>query len=133
MTVLLLLWLWLWLWQLPQNILGLLVVVITRAKKTKDGIWICKHFFDSAVSLGDYIVFQEDCISTNSVKHEKGHQKQSKMFGLLYLPCVGLPSIARNIWDRLNHKEWLSYDRVKWYYSSWPEKQADDLGGVKRF
>ena len=68
----------LWLWQLPQNILGLLAVIIARAKKTKDGIWICKQFFDSAVSLGDFIIFQEDCITTNSVKHEKGHQKKSQ-------------------------------------------------------
>jgi hypothetical protein len=124
----------LYLWQLPQNLLGVLIVKITHAVRNEyDGTYMCERLFNSAVSLGDFIIFQEDCITTNSVKHEKGHQKQSKMFGLLYLPCVGLPSIVRNIWDRLTHKDWLFYDRVKWYYSSWPEKQADDLGGVNRF
>lgn len=121
-----------WLWQLPQNILGLLVVIVTRAKKAEDGIWVCKHFFNSAVSLGDYIISQEDCVTTMAIKHEKGHQAQSRMYGWLYLLIVGLPSITRNIWDRLAHKHWPMTKRAAWYYGGFPENQADRLGGVVR-
>lgn len=102
------------------------------AKKTEDGIWICRYLFNSAVSLGDYIIFQADCIATDSVKHEKGHQKQSRMYGWFYLLIVGLPSIARNIWDRIVHKNWTTAQSAAWYYDGFPENQADRLGGVAR-
>lgn len=121
-----------WLWQLPQNILGLLVIVITGAKKTEDGIWLCGYLFDSAVSLGDHIIFQKYRTTDIAIKHEKGHQKQSRMYGWLYLLIVGLPSITRNIWDRLAHRRWSNSRRYTWYYSGYPEKQADRLGGVVR-
>lgn len=121
----------LYLWQLPQNILGLILVILFRAKKSGD-IYICNRFFDSAISLGNYIIFQVDCVSDQSIQHEYGHQRQSKMYGWFYLLVVGIPSIVRNIWDRLTHKEWTSYQRSIWYYGSFPEKQADKLGGVKR-
>ena len=121
-----------WLWQLPQNILGLLVIVIARAKKTEDGIWICGYLFDSAVSLGDYIIFQKYRTTDKAIKHEKGHQKQSRMYGWLYLLIVGLPSITRNVWDRAMHKNWTTTRRVTWYYGGFPESQADKLGGVVR-
>ena len=121
-----------WLWQSPQNILGLLVIGITRAKKTEDGIWICGYLFDSAISLGDYIIFQKYRTTDNAIKHEKGHQKQSRMYGWFYLLIVGLPSISRNIWDRIMHKNWATMRSVTWYYDGFPENQADKLGGVAR-
>lgn len=121
-----------WLWQLPQNILGLLVIAITRAKKTEDGIWICGYLFDSAISLGDYIIFQKYRVTGNAIKHEKGHQKQSRMYGWFYILIVGLPSITRNIWDRIMHRNWTTSRRVTWYYGGFPESQADKLGGVAR-
>ena len=121
-----------WLWQLPQNILGLLVIVITRAKKTEDGIWLCGYLFDSAISLGDYIIFQKYHTTDIAIKHEKGHQKQSRMYGWFYLLIVGLPSISRNIWDRIMHRNWTTSRRVTWYYDGFPESQADKLGGVAR-
>lgn len=121
-----------WLWQLPQNILGLLVITITRAKKTEDGVWLCGYLFDSAISLGDYIIFQKYRVTDTAIKHEKGHQKQSRMYGWFYLLIVGLPSITRNIWDRIMHRNWATSRRVTWYYGGFPESQADKLGGVVR-
>ena len=121
-----------WLWQLPQNILGLLVITVTRAKKTEDGIWLCGYLFDSAISLGDYVIFQKYRVTDKAIKHEKGHQKQSRMYGWCYLLIVGLPSIARNIWDRSMHKNWTTTRRATWYYGGFPENQADKLGGVAR-
>ena len=40
----------------------------------------------------------------------------------LYLIVIGIPSAARNLWDRIAHSEWDYADRIKWYYSSFPEK-----------
>ena len=63
-----------------------------------------------------------------TVKHEYGHTKQSKYLGLFYLILAGIPSVTRNILNRINNKKFNS----KWYYSGYPEKWADELGGVKR-
>ena len=122
----------LYMWQLPQHLLGLLLILLSRAKRV-NGYYAAKKFFNSGISLGQYIILQADCVSADTIKHELGHSVQSKYLGWLYLPVIGLPSISRNIWDRLAHKQWDYYRRYTWYYSGFPEKQADKMGGVKRF
>lgn len=130
-----------WMWQLPQNLVGFL---LTRkyeylSIRRMDGKWVnvyFKSFFNSGVSLGDYIILDywycgREC-SRQVVSHEYGHSKQSLILGWLYLPLVGLPSVIGNIWDRLFHKNWTSKQREKWYYSRYPENWADKLGGVVR-
>lgn len=127
----------LYIWQLPQNILGLLVILFTAAKKeARYGLEIFVTYkYNFGVSLGNYIILGNKKFRSgkNTVFHEHGHQAQSLKYGFLYLLVVGLPSITRNIYDRLFHKDWSSTDRTKWYYSSFPEKQADELGKVERF
>ena len=54
------------------------------------------------------------------------------MLGIMYLLIIGMSSFLRNIYDRIFHKKWLLTDRMTWYYSGFPEKQADKLGGVER-
>lgn len=120
-----------YLWQLPQNLLGLLVILLSKAK-LRGSLYIANNLFNSGVSLGKYIIFQKDCYTAQDIKHEKGHQIQSLKYGCFYLLVVGLPSIARNVWDRLAHKKWDYFKRSKWYYGGFPEKQADELGGVVR-
>lgn len=119
-----------YIWQLPQNLLGLLVILVTGAK------FHTKYWFttrgDFGISLGNYIILGS-CVNDTDIKHEQGHQKQSEKLGWLYLLVVGVPSIVRNIWDRIAHKKWSYRKRDEWYYSHFPEKQADELGGVKRF
>ena len=46
-----------WVWQLPQNLLGILVIALTQARHAQllDYWWTDKFSF--GVSLGDYIVF----------------------------------------------------------------------------
>lgn len=140
-------------WQLPQNIVGFLVAapwsentekttVVDEEKGTKITVF-ARNLFRSGVSLGDFIIVDkvnlfseipskvEDAITT--VKHEHGHQLQSKIHGPFYLITVGLPSLIRNIWDRLFHKEWSYERRKKWYYSGYPEADADIFGGVVRW
>lgn len=119
-----------YLWQLPQNLLGLLIILFTFA--TNYGEYWYTPYFTFGVSLGDYVIFGREKYLT-ALKHEQGHQVQSRSLGWLYLPLIGLPSITGNIWDRLFHTSWSVSDRIKWYYNLPWEKQADELGGVVRF
>lgn len=122
-----------YLWQLPQNLLGLLCVWLSKAKLDKDkSIYVAEYFFNSGISLGNYIILQDKLHDDATIAHEKGHQKQSLYLGWLYLIIVGIPSISRNIWDILTHKKWSYEKRIKWYYGGYPEKWADKLGGVIR-
>lgn len=120
----------LWLWQLPQNILGLLVILFTEAKYCNKGCWVTtKSRF--GVSLGKYIIFGQ-VVNEVSLKHKQGHQKQSLYLGPLYLLLIGLPSITGNIYDRIAHRNWSYLARVAWYYKQPWEAWADKLGGVER-
>ena len=129
-----------YLWQLPQNLLGLLLIAIYKPER--------KHVLDSGVeihfatrmrggiSLGKYSIVNiihyreklEDSLKRDTVRHEAiGHAKQSRMLGWFYLLIVGLPSIC---WAGL-------YGTVvpvtrNGYYKVFPENWADKLGGVKR-
>lgn len=123
----------LFIWQLPQNILGLLVILFTGAVKIE-----CYYFTNKCsefgVSLGNFIIFGGYYLpsSLGDLRHEQGHQKQSLYLGWLYLILIGLPSIIGNIYDRMFHKKWDNIRRVKWYYNQPWEKWADKLGGVNR-
>ena len=124
----------LFIWQLPQNILGLLVILFTGARKWNSFYWRSSRG-RFGVSLGCFIVFgalSDKYIRWSSIKHERGHQKQSLYLGPLYLLLVGLPSVCLNLWDKLFHKKWSDDRREEWYYSRYPENWADRLGGVNR-
>jgi len=125
----------LYVWQLPQNILGFVLSLFGK-KHEISGI-ICysiNNFFDFGVSLGQYIIIDSNYSSGdlyNTLRHEYGYSLQSKKLGWLYLLIVGIPSVARNIFDRLFHKKWTYSQRDVWYYSGFPENWANQLGGVE--
>lgn len=116
-------------WQILQNITGLGVLALCRASGQKvlkkDGIWYVDKLFGCGVCLGDYIIFQGSA-SERDIAHERGHQKQSRILGPLYLPVVGLPSALLNLASRKSPR------LAKRYYRRFPEAWADYLGGVKR-
>lgn len=121
-----------YIWQLPQNLLGLIIVLITSSKQeTNLGFYCTYRFGCFGVSLGNYIIFG-GLPSKISISHENGHQKQSLYLGWLYLIVIGIPSFIGNIWDRLFHKKWTVEKRIAWYYQQPWEHWADNLGGVKR-
>ena len=126
----------LFLHQLPQNLLGLLVIVFTSAFKTKDGRYWVTAKGGFGVSLGLFIIFGDMngryIPEENSIKHEQGHQKQSLYLGWLYLIIIGLPSALGNIYDRIAHKSWSYNKRIDWYYKQPWEAWADRLGNVER-
>lgn len=116
----------LYIWQLPQNLLGLLFLLILKGeKKHRYGNieFYYASVFNGGISLGKYIIL--DTTAPKSIKHEYGHCCQSRMLGWLYLPIVGLSSLT---WCAL-------YSYVPWfrrwsYYDFWTEKWANRLGGV---
>ena len=118
----------LYLWQSPQNLVGLLVrlIFIGEVRHTVSGIqfWYCKSF-PGGISLGNMVMIGSKYELT--VRHEHGHQIQSKILGPLYLLVIGIPSL---IWA------WLYGPVIKYtrngYYRFYTEKWADKLGEVKR-
>lgn len=114
----------LYLWQLPQNILGLIVIFCTKAEK-KDYYIFKKYYItrkNLGVSLGNYIIIYM-VYNQKDLMHEYGHQKQSLILGPLYLLIVGIPSAIHNLISRKTNCN---------YYHFWTEKWADKLGGVNR-
>ena len=116
-----------YLWQLPQNLLGLLLILIIRPEMhLKNGIpYYYKKSFGGGISLGDYIIVCSH--NAKMVKHEYGHCLQSRRLGWLYLIVIGLPSI---IWAGLYG--WLIPHSYNGYYRFYTERWADKLGGVTR-
>jgi hypothetical protein len=146
----------LFIWQLPQELLGMFVAWLwTKRGKEVDtgddavflGLGDRKvHIIAeesrradpilrliSGCSLGSHICLT-DVHNCTTWLHENGHCKQSQILGWLYLPLIGIFSaVFCNLWDRLFHKKWCSYDRVYWYYKTrWSEKWADKLGCAYR-
>jgi len=119
----------LYFWQLPQNLLGLIVIFFTFAKKKYD-FWFA-YSYNFGVSLGNYIILGRNYDET-TLLHEKGHQKQSLYLGWFYLLIIGLPSIVFNMYDRLFHRSWGTNKRLKWYYSLPWESWADRLSNIER-
>ena len=120
----------LFIWQLPQNILGLLVILFTGAGKIKDGrYWVTGISF-FGVSLGNYVIFgdmNDRYIPVEqTIMHEYGHQRQSKILGPLYLILIGIPSLLGNIVFRLFKIDSRHYYKLPW------EAWADKLGDVAR-
>lgn len=105
--------------QLPQNLIGKIVLSVTKASGYPYcNVWIaqehCKKW--SGVSLGKYVIISKKAkITKNLVNHEKGHQVQS-----IHL---GLPSLIGNIVHR--------FIKYNYYATPW-EASADRYGGVKR-
>lgn len=122
----------LYLWQLPQNLLGLVVIAFTRAEfSSAYDVWETRKY-SFGVSLGRYIIFGSH-FEYIDLKHERGHQIQSLYLGWLYLLVIGLPSALGNLWDRLAHTPyWTDEERIEWYYKQPWEAWADRLGGVER-
>lgn len=139
----------LFIWQLPQNLLGGLVLLIKSRHKSvyklilrmkKVTVYYVPNFAESGISLGRWIIIDKIVLLASSynfgmtvIRHEFGHQRQSLYLGWLYLVVIGLPSLCGNIIDRIFHKKWTRARRTKWYYSQPWEKWADKLGGVERW
>ena len=112
---------------IPQHLLAYLVRWWVRDRiieihTYKDATVYRVMNFPGGVSLG-YHIFVQHNASTRLLRHEYGHTIQSKLLGWLYLPLVGIPSMFLVILSR------LGLITVEQYYSLYPERWADRLGG----
>lgn len=122
----------LYLWQLPQNLLGLIIIKVLRTIHCVTEDYYFSKKFRFAISLGKYIIFSGYYPSDFSLAHERGHQKQSLYLGPLYLIIVVLPALIRNIFSYLFLRNRWVYDTyLRWYYSGYPENWANKLSGVQ--
>lgn len=128
----------LWLWQLPQNLLGLILILIMKPEykyvlENGNFVFFAKRM-SGGISLGKYSIISDyyhrgnQILNQNVVKHEGiGHGTQSRLLGWFYLLVIGLPSI---IWAWL-YGSVIPYTRngyYKWYTEAW----ADKLAGIVR-
>ena len=125
----------LYIWQLPQNLLGLIMMLFMLPHESKEnykGItYIVAKRMKGGISLGNYVIlsysYGNKKYSQKVWDHEYGHTRDSRIFGPLYLIVIGLPSL---IWAYLyGNVIKTSYNG---YYKFYTEKRADQLGGVER-
>lgn len=115
-------------WQLPQNLLGALYRDLLSYKEKAYLITSTKDFdvyakdTPGSVTLGRYI-FLSSRADEETILHETGHVKQSKILGPLYLLVIGLPSI---LWAAIHKK----IAPKKSYYHFYTEKWANKLVGL---
>lgn len=130
----------LYIWQLPQNLLGLLLVAIYKPQRVHTLEDKIKVYYSTkmtgGISLGKYCLVNtihyrkelSESIKRDTVRHEAiGHTKQSKMLGPLYLIIIGLPSI---IWAGLYGP--VIKKTKNGYYKFYTEKWADKLANIER-
>lgn len=130
----------LYIWQLPQHILGLLLVAFLRPEKKyvmdNGNIIYFANRMAGGISLGKYSIVAsyhyrktlEEALKRDTVRHEAiGHAKQSRWLGPFYLPVIGLPSIC---WAGIHRLKCVA-ERWK-YWEFYTEKWADKIAGVKR-
>ena len=125
----------LYIWQLPQNLLGLIMMLFMLPQGSKEKYksinYIISQNMSGGISLGNYVIlsyiYKDKEKHKKTWDHEYGHTRDSRIFGPLYLIVIGLPSI---IWA------WLYGTLIKptanGYYKFYTEKRADRLGGVER-
>lgn len=110
-------------------LVGYIVKRVTKATPRDNHYWFNSKM--GSVSLGEYVFLCPDHYGNIKVlRHEKGHTKQSRILGWLYLPLIALPSL---IWAWIYSKN-EAYFKEKGvsYYSFYTEKWADKLAGIKR-
>lgn len=126
-----------WTWGLPQNIAGLLCMLIASTRGGGLRRYRCRGAvvaewdrYDS-MSLGMFILFGHwrGADSDRVLAHEFGHTIQSIILGPLYLPVIGLPSL---LWASVPAFSKLRRKRSLSYYSFYTEKWADRCGGVRK-
>ena len=124
------------LWQLPQVILGFIMLLVFRNKTTYTNpynhitVWNinCYHAFGNACfSTGPFIITCNDKVSEEIFKHESGHSLSSIRTGWFYFIIISIPSIYFFWYRKIKNKD------MDWYYSCWTEKAAERNGMTDRY
>ena len=124
-----------YIWQLPQNLLGALYKeciidnIITRVNYNAEDYECYLTRNGGGITLGRFIFVNQKFIDLEeTILHEIGHTKQSKILGPLYLIIIGLPSILWAILRRfIPILRKLDYN---WLYT---ESWANKLIGLNKY
>ena len=123
-------------WQLPQIIVGLMMLAVFRNKTTYTNpynhimVWNinCHHAFGNACfSTGPFIITCDENVTEEILKHETGHSLSSIRTGWFYHIVISIPSICFFWYRRIKNKD------MEWYYSCWTEKAAERNGMTNRY
>lgn len=124
-------------WQLPQILIGLVMLAIFHNKTTYTNpysnitVWnINAHhaFGNACFSLGPIIVTCSDRVEEDTPKHETGHSLSSVRTGWFYFLIISIPSIFFFWYRRIKKKD------MNWYYSKcWTERIAERNGMTDRY
>ena len=124
------------LWQLPQIIIGLIMLAIFHNKTTytnpNNGITVwninCNHAFgDACFSTGPIIITCRKDVDEDTLKHETGHSVSSTRTGLFYHIVISIPSICLYWYKKIKKKD------QDFYYSHFPENLAEKHGMTNRY
>ena len=121
-----------YIWQLPQNILGSLYKeyisdnIITRVNYNATDYECYLTRSGGGITLGRYIFVNQNYKDlSNVILHERGHVKQSRILGPLYIIIIGIPSI---LWAAL-HNIIAPNKSYYWFYT---ENWANKLMGLNK-
>lgn len=120
-------------WQLPQVLVGLFLLALYKKsskviyKDDYETIYSCN--ITGGISLGTIILINKYMCTKNTIAHEQGHAKQSRILGWLYLIIIGIPSLI-HAW--INNIIGCCDNKSTGYYHFYTEKWADKLSNVKR-
>ena len=114
------------LWQLPQCLVGLVMLPFLGKLRLVRYTNYCWAFegekMSGGISLGCFIFLSKySAKKETTILHEYGHVKQSHILGPIYLFIIGIPSIL-----------WAAFgDNDKCYYSFYTEKGANQAMGLE--
>lgn len=123
-----------WIWQFPQNICGYIYKMVSKENRlalinhpiaNRLGAEVLLKGSRGGVTLGKYVFIHEDDRDLeDTIIHELGHVKQSKILGPLYLLVIGLPSILHCWYNDFVDCCWEDgrYHYEHFYTESWAEK-----------
>ena len=114
-------------WELPQTIIGLIILLwIGNLKMQWNGYcWFVrfkKGYFGVGIGPFAMLSFDYPVSNYNTLLHEAGHSLQSLFLGPLFIPVVAIPSVVMNVLTRLKV---LKHEN---YYKRFPENWASMLG-----
>lgn len=129
-----------YLWEAPQSMLGVAMLGAEAARGRILNVDVERgrvvvESRGTGISLGYFVFWSQQSsrwheLDARNRGHELGHAEQSRMLGWLYLPVVGVPSISGAAYAFLYRE--LTGRRWTGYYERYPERWADQLGGVVR-
>ena len=124
-----------YIWQFIQNTLGIIYKsylkdnIITRVDYSATDYECYLTNSGGGLTLGRFIFVNQHFVDLEeTILHEIGHVKQSRILGPLYLIIIGIPSIS---WAGL--RRLIPALKKINYYSFYPENWANKLMGLNKY